>query len=57
MGYPETTVESARSADESRALFGQTMGLFAVTAGLFALGAYLGRAWWRERKGRAAAAG
>lgn len=29
--------------DESRALFGQTMGLVAITAGLFALGAYLGR--------------
>ena len=29
--------------DESRTLFGQTMGLVAVTAGLFALGAYLGR--------------
>ena len=31
------------SRDESRALFGQTMGLVAITAGLFALGAYLGR--------------
>jgi FtsH-binding integral membrane protein len=29
--------------DESRTLFGQTMGLVAVTAGLFAFGAYLGR--------------
>jgi FtsH-binding integral membrane protein len=29
--------------DQSRTLFGQTMGLVAVTAGIFALGAYLGR--------------
>ena len=36
--------ESADIArDESRTIFGQTMGLVAVTAGLFALGAYVGR--------------
>jgi modulator of FtsH protease len=29
--------------EDSRTLFGQTMGLVALTAGLFALGAYLGR--------------
>ena len=29
--------------DDSRAVFGQTMGLVAVTTGLFALEAYLGR--------------
>jgi modulator of FtsH protease len=43
MSYPESTVDRAATRDESRALFGQTMGLVAVTAGLFALGAYLGR--------------
>ena len=39
----ETTAPYAATRDESRALFGQTMGLVAVTAGFFALGAYLGR--------------
>src|SRR4051794_2821306 len=39
----DTTLEPAASRDESRALFGQTMGLVAVTTGFFALGAYLGR--------------
>ena len=39
----DTTVEPAVSRDQSRALFGQTMGLVAVTTGFFALGAYLGR--------------
>src|SRR5215471_10975525 len=29
--------------DQTRTLFGQTMGLVALTAGFFALGAYLGR--------------
>jgi modulator of FtsH protease len=43
MSYPDTTVERAATRDETRALFGQTMGLVAVTAGLFAVGAYLGR--------------
>jgi modulator of FtsH protease len=43
MSYPESTVDRAATRDESRALFGQTMGLVAVTAGLFAVGAYLGR--------------
>ena len=31
------------SSDQTRTLFGQTMGFVAITAGLFALGAYLGR--------------
>ena len=31
------------SPDQTRTLFGQTMGYVAVTTGLFALGAYLGR--------------
>jgi len=39
----DTPFEPAASRDETRALFGQTMGLVAVTTGLFALGAYLGR--------------
>jgi uncharacterized protein len=39
----ETALPPVATRDESRALFGQTMGLVAVTAGLFALGAYLGR--------------
>jgi uncharacterized protein len=39
----ETTLPPAVARDQTRALFGQTMGLVAVTAGLFALGAYLGR--------------
>jgi modulator of FtsH protease len=43
VAYPETSVAGAPTRDESRALFGQTMGLVAATAGLFALGAYLGR--------------
>ena len=43
MSYAETTPEPVLARDESRTLFGQTMGLVAVTAGLFALGAYLGR--------------
>jgi modulator of FtsH protease len=33
----------ALDRDDSRTLFGQTMGLVAATAALFALGAYLGR--------------
>jgi modulator of FtsH protease len=39
----ETAPQPVLVRDESRTLFGQTMGLVAVTAGLFALGAYLGR--------------
>src|ERR1700752_5130268 len=39
----DTAVQPAVARDQSRALFGQTMGLVAITAGLFALGAYLGR--------------
>ena len=34
---------AAASPDQTRTLFGQTMGYVAVTTGLFALGAYLGR--------------
>ena len=43
MSYVETDSPSVLARNESRAVFGQTMGLVAVTAGLFALGAYLGR--------------
>jgi modulator of FtsH protease len=43
MSTYESTLPPAATRDQSRALFGQTMGLVAVTAGLFALGAYLGR--------------
>ena len=43
MSYVEPTPQPVLVRDESRTLFGQTMGLVAVTAGLFALGAYLGR--------------
>jgi len=39
----DTALPPVATRDQSRALFGQTMGLVAVTAGLFALGAYLGR--------------
>ena len=35
--------QPAATRDETRALFGHTMGLVAITAGLFAVGAYLGR--------------
>jgi FtsH-binding integral membrane protein len=41
--YDTTITEPVLARDESRTLFGQTMGLVAVTAGLFALGAYLAR--------------
>src|SRR5260370_11770101 len=34
---------AAATRDQTRTLFGQTMGYVAVTAGFFALGAYLGR--------------
>ena len=43
MSTYETAPQPVLVRDESRTLFGQTMGLVAVTAGLFALGAYLGR--------------
>jgi modulator of FtsH protease len=43
MSYVETTPQPVLVRDESRTLFGQTMGLVALTAGLFALGAYLAR--------------
>lgn len=43
MSAYESTLPPIATRDQSRALFGQTMGLVAVTAGLFALGAYLGR--------------
>jgi modulator of FtsH protease len=39
----DTTLQPAATRDQSRALFGQTMGLVAITTGFFALGAYLGR--------------
>jgi uncharacterized protein len=39
----DTALPPVATRDESRTLFGQTMGLVAVTAGLFAVGAYLGR--------------
>jgi uncharacterized protein len=39
----DTALEPAVSRDQSRALFGQTMGLVAVTTAFFAVGAYLGR--------------
>ena len=43
MSYTDAALERAPSRDETRALFGQTMGLVAITAAVFALGAYLGR--------------
>ena len=43
MSYAETVPEPVLARDESRTLFGQTMGLVALTAGVFAFGAYLGR--------------
>ena len=43
MSTYETALPPAAARDQTRALFGQTMGLVAVTAGLFAVGAYLGR--------------
>jgi modulator of FtsH protease len=38
-----TTTALPYGRDETRTIFGQTMGLVAITAGCFALGAYLGR--------------
>ena len=43
MTFSPATVDRAATRDETRAVFGQTMGLVALTSGLFALGAYLGR--------------
>jgi uncharacterized protein len=44
MNSPESSVlVGAPTRDETRQLFGQTMGLVALTSGTFALGAYLGR--------------
>jgi modulator of FtsH protease len=43
MSYTGTTLEQTQSRDQTRALFGQTMGLVAITSAVFALGAYLGR--------------
>jgi FtsH-binding integral membrane protein len=44
MNSPESSVlVGAPTRDETRQLFGQTMGLVAITAATFALGAYLGR--------------
>jgi modulator of FtsH protease len=40
---PEIAVAVPATRDQTRALFGQTMGLVALTTGFFALGAYLGR--------------
>ena len=40
---PSYSGTGSASGDETRALFGQTMGYVAVVAGFFALGAYLGR--------------
>ena len=41
--YRATTPGRALSADESRAVLGQTMGLVALTLGFLALGAYIAR--------------
>ena len=42
--YPrESVLAPSAYRDETRALFGQTMGLVALTAAMFTLGAYLGR--------------
>jgi uncharacterized protein len=43
MSYTGATLEQTQSRDQTRALFGQTMGLVAITSAVFALGAYLGR--------------
>ncbi|HEY3766356.1 MAG TPA: Bax inhibitor-1 family protein [Gaiellales bacterium] len=41
--FADTTAVPMTARDESRALFGQTMGFVALTTAFFALGAYLGR--------------
>ena len=43
MSTYDAALPPVAARDQTRALFGQTMGLVAVTAGLFAVGAYLGR--------------
>ena len=43
MTFSGTAVDTRTARDQTRALFGQTMGLVGVTAALFAVGAYLGR--------------
>ena len=43
MSSVDTALQPSVARDQTRTLFGQTMGLVAVTVGLFALGAYLGR--------------
>ena len=43
MTFSGTAVDARTARDQTRALFGQTMGLVGVTAALFAVGAYLGR--------------
>src|SRR6476646_8759371 len=43
MTFTGTAVDTRTARDQTRALFGQTMGLVAVTAATFSLGAYLGR--------------
>lgn len=43
MTFGDAAFGRAAGRDETRTLFGQTMGLVAVTVGLLALGAYLGR--------------
>ncbi len=43
MTLSPTSIGQATTRDQSRQLFGQTMGLVAITSACFALGAYLGR--------------
>jgi modulator of FtsH protease len=43
VSFAPTALDRATTRDQTRALFGQTMGLVAITSALFALGAYLGR--------------
>jgi uncharacterized protein len=43
MSFAPTTLDRATGRDQTRALFGQTMGLVAITSAMFAVGAYLGR--------------
>ncbi len=43
MTISPTSIGRATTRDQSRQLFGQTMGLVAITSACFALGAYLGR--------------
>ena len=43
MTISPASVGQVTTRDQSRQLFGQTMGLVAITSACFALGAYLGR--------------